>query len=224
MPLPELEDSGLRASLDRARVYRALARLFGPPDAQALDALRRNELPALRGALERLGSDAALTGAVDEVTRLLACADPGSLQRGFQATFEASGGLRCSPNEASHTADTPGHALTRTVEIADVAGFYRAFGVEVAPGTERPDHITAELEFMHLLAVKESVARSEGGEEEHVAVCRDAARTFLRDHLGRWAQRFAERLKEVADDSVYAAAGRLLGGFVASDAERLGAH
>jgi DMSO reductase family type II enzyme chaperone len=224
MPLPELEDLGLRASVDRARVYRALARLFGPPDAHALEALRQDELPALRGALERLGSDAALTGAADEVTRLLACADPGSLQRGFQATFEAGGGLRCSPNEAAHTADTPGHALTRTVEIADVAGFYRAFGVEVAPGTERPDHITAELEFMHLLAVKESVARSEEGDGERVAVCRDAVRTFLRDHLGRWAQRFAERLKEVADDPVYVAAGRLLRGFVARDAERLGAH
>jgi len=223
MPLPEIADSGLRASLDRARAYRVLARLFAPPEARSLDALRQNELPALIGALERLGSDAALMSAAEDLARLLADADPRSLQRSFEATFEASGGLRCSANEAAHTADTPGHSLTRTFEIADVAGFYRAFGVEVTPGTERPDHITAELDFMHLLAVKESVARSEEGEGEHVAVCCDASRTFLRDHLGRWTQRFAERLGEVAADPFYAAAGLLLGRFVSYDAERLGA-
>jgi TorA maturation chaperone TorD len=76
--------------------------------------------------------------------------------------------------------------MVKSFELADIAGFYRAFGVEITPGTERPDHIAVELEFMHLLAVKEVVAagREDGG--EHARICRDARATFFRDHLGRW--------------------------------------
>ena len=68
-------------------------------------------------------------------------------------------------------------------------------------------------------------ARSaESGAGETADICRDAARAFLRDHLGRWAGRLSERLEENAADPVYATAGRLLGRFVALDAEELGAE
>jgi len=96
--------------------------------------------------------------------------------------------------------------------------------VEVGSSGERPDHIAAELEFMNLLAVKECVALQEEGEGEHADVCRNASRTFLRDHLARWAPRLGECLAAAGGDAIYGTAGRLLGGFVTFDAERLDAE
>jgi TorA maturation chaperone TorD len=215
-------DTGALASLDRARVYRSLARVFLPPDAASLHGLRERDLPQLCEALSRLGEERALRDAADALRERLARTDLPCLQAAHQATFEASGGLRCPPNETSHTAETPQHALTRTFELADVAGFYRAFGVEVTPGTERPDHVSVELEFMQLLAVKEAVALGEEGEGESAEICRDASRAFLCDHLGRWAERFAERV-EAGSDPLFGAAARILRGFVAHEAARLGA-
>ena len=114
--------------------------------------------------------------------------------------------------------------LTRTFEMADVAGFYRAFGVEVGDGGERVDHITTELEFMNLLAVKESIALQEEGAGEHAETCRHASQVFLRDHLARWAPRLGESLAESEADPIYRSAGRLLGSFVAFDARRIDAE
>jgi TorA maturation chaperone TorD len=113
--------------------------------------------------------------------------------------------------------------LTRTFEMADVGGFYKAFGVELGDGGERVDHITAELEFMNLLAVKESIALQEEGCGEHSQTCRDASRVFLRDHLVRWAPRLGACLAEADGDPIYSSAGRLLGGFIVFDAEQIDA-
>lgn len=210
-------------SADRARVYRALAALFRRPEAASLRRLRERELPEGREALRRLRGAEALERALAEVADALAAAEPGEIRRAYERTFEPSGGLRCSPHETSHTAETAAHQMNRTYEMADVAGFYRAFGVEVAPGGERADHVAAELEFLHLLAVKAAVARAEEGEGAHLEVCRDAARSFLRDHVAPFAPRLAGCLEAKAAHPLYAAAGRALEGFVAMDAAALGA-
>ena len=139
------------------------------------------------------------------------------LRRGYHDAFDESSGLCGVPNEMAQLDGMPQLELTRTFELADVAGFYRAFGVQVSRGSERPDHITAELEFMPLLAVKEAIAIQEEGDGEHAEVCREAAGAFLQDHLGRWALRLGERLMAANPHPVYSAAGRLLSGFVAYD-------
>ena len=213
---------GALASEDRARVYRTLARLFRRPDVENVDSLQRHDFPELRAALGRLGASGDLKHAAKDLGASLAGASAEPLGRAYHETFEVSGGLRCSPHEMAYAAEPSPHALTRTFESADVAGFYRALGVDPTPETERADHIAVELEFMHLLAVKEAVARRSEGGGEHVDVCREAARTFLRDHLGRWATRLAECLEEAEIDPLYANAGRVLEGFVKLDAAWFG--
>ena len=79
--------------------------------------------------------------------------------------------------------------------LADISGFYNAFGV--APHGDRPDHISTELEFMHLLALKEHHALHHAGPEQ-VEICRDAQATFLRDHLLKWVDDFAEQMADRA--------------------------
>ena len=210
-------------ALRRAQAYRALAALLRPPEARTLDLLRRGELGTLAESLAELGAPAELAGLVGELRRALEAAELEELAREYDRLFEPSGGLACPPHETTLVADTPQEGLTRTFRMADVAGFYRAFGVEMRPGGGRPDHIAAELEFAHLLAVKELVALEEGDGEEAVAVCRDASRSFLRDHLHRFATRLADRLAEASPASAFALAGRLLGGFVDFDARSIGA-
>jgi hypothetical protein len=79
----------------------------------------------------------------------------------------------------------------RASQMADVAGFYRAFGVE--PGgerPERPDHVSIELEFVALLYRKSLVALA-AGDSENADVCCMAREAFVRDHVGWWMPTFA---------------------------------
>ncbi len=204
-------------SLDRARVYRALAQLFRAPDTDAVEALRESGLPELCQAVGRQAKESELVRAAAALNDLFNDRSVEQLRRGHHDAFDESSGVHCVANEMAQLGGMPQLELTRTFELADVAGFYRAFGVAVTPGSERADHITTELEFMHLLAVKESIALQEEGEGEHAEVCHNASRAFLQDHLGRWAPRLSECLVEANADPVYSAAGQLLGSFVTFD-------
>ncbi len=115
-------------------------------------------------------------------------------------------------------------------ELADIAGFYQAFGFKVGGlRRERPDHLATELEFLYVLALKEVYA-IEQGIDEHIEVCIEARRSFLQDHIGRWIGFFAESLAKLADslpDSIdqpqpYVWLARLAAAFVQAEAQHLG--
>jgi TorA maturation chaperone TorD len=222
-----MEDLAL--SQDRARVYRALAQIFRRPEAHSIQEACERNLPELCEALERLTSAASPAEASELLGEARALLDllPGrgveGLQRSHHGAFDESSGTRCAPTEMDQLGGVPQLELTRTFEMADVAGFYRAFGVAAVEGGERVDHIVTELEFMNLLAVKESIALQEEGAGEHSEICRHASRVFLRDHLARWAPRLGESLAASEGDPVYRSAGRLLGSFVAFDVRRIDA-
>jgi len=202
---------------DRALAYGALARLFLPPDPSLIEAMRDEGLPDLRDSLARLGGGADLPDRVERLAARFAGEDLEKLLRAYEEIFDPSGGPRCPLNETEYTAITPQHGLTKSFELADIAGFYRAFGVKMTPGTERPDNMAAELEFMHLLALKEIVAAGGQGDGEHLRVCSDARATFFRDHLGRWFGPFCERLREEGGP-VYGEAAAVLEGFLRLEA------
>lgn len=223
METDRVSDESIMRILDRARVYRVLAQLFHVPDASSVEALRERLLPELCGALERLARehDPETLEAAEALCELFNDSSAEQLRCGHHDAFDESSGMHCVPNEMAQLGGMPQLELTRTFELADVAGFYRAFGVKVRPGSERADHIITELEFMNLLAVKEAIALQEEGDGEHAEVCRDASRAFLEDHLGRWAPRLGERLVDASVHPVYRATGRLLASFVAFDAAQI---
>lgn len=208
----------LPISLDRARVYRALAGLFREPDVDSLARARQHDLPELCVALQRLAEDSDLVAEARSLCEQLDGVELDRLRNGYHHAFDESSGTRCAPTEMDQLDGPPQLEMTRTFEMADVAGFYKAFGVEVDPEGVRVDHITSELEFMNLLAVKESIALQDEGDGEHAQICRDASRAFLRDHLGRWAPRLGALLDESDADPVFSATGRLLRAFVGFDA------
>lgn len=95
----------------------------------------------------------------------------------------------CAWNDTTH----------RSQELADIAGFYRAFGLGPSRSApERFDHVSLEVEFVSMLLEKERWA-TENAEEEHLEVCRNARSAFLRDHASWWLPTFGRLLEKRAN-------------------------
>lgn len=107
-------------------------------------------------------------------------------------------------------------------ELADLLGFYTAFGFGLSEAQrEFPDHLAVELEFMSLLLLKVLYARKKEMAEAEV-LTRDAAAAFLRDHLGRWVEAFAERLQRETESASFRALARVLQTFLGEEWRLLG--
>lgn len=91
--------------------------------------------------------------------------------------------------------------LAKGKDLADVMGFYNAFGFELAgePAAEPPDHVAIELEFYALLLYKQAllVEDAEGWD-----IVQHARERFLVDHLGAYLAALAAR-PTVEADPVY---------------------
>ncbi|MCB0116463.1 MAG: molecular chaperone TorD family protein [Caldilineaceae bacterium] len=139
------------------------------------------------------------------------------LQAAHRRAFGAAGSL-CYETEYGLP-----HEFRQAQEMADICGFYRAFGFESGGELhDRPDHVAVEMEFMHVLALKEAYALHDHN-LEHAEVAVDAQRKFLEDHLGNWISLFAQSLRLNAGDELYPALSHFIEAFVGADARRLGA-
>lgn len=73
----------------------------------------------------------------------------------------------------------------RGVILADIAGFYAAFGVQPQGPDQRHDQLGRELEYMGVLQFVQARARNENNADgEQVAAA--AAEGFWREHLSQW--------------------------------------
>lgn len=202
-------DSGTAAALVlRGAVFGLCARLLGPvADSYSLE----GDLAALRTALDRLGEQRAL----DALDALAAVEvhDHDVLRTRWTRLFELGG---ASPYEMSYLRPGLGG---NTARLADVSGFYRAFGFRV--GDERPDHVVAELEFAAFLAFGEAHAR-ETGDTNGTAVFEHAMESFLGDHLGGWLDLLAERVEQSDPESHFAGVLRAAAAVVDEEAARRG--
>lgn len=128
----------------------------------------------------------------------------------------------CPPYETEYcSTEDP---FLRAQQLADVAGFYAAFGLQGGRARpDRPDHVTLELEFMAHLLFKQRLA-DDGTPEgcERAQTSADAAQRFFRDHLAWWMPSFATGLRSRAKDSFYAKIGKLLAAFLPTERCRYG--
>lgn len=79
--------------------------------------------------------------------------------------------------------------------LSELSSYYDAFGYKTST-EEVPDHIAVETGFMGYLCLKELYAR-ECGDTENAEVTADAARSFVDDHLSK----YAEKLDSLLSDS-----------------------
>jgi DMSO reductase family type II enzyme chaperone len=200
--------------LCRSALYEALALGFRRPTSETVARLATREGAGGLTVAARMLDAERLSGSVralaDADTRLVTLAP--AHERLFGHTVRGE----VSPYETEYGAD---ELFLQPRELADLGGFYAAFGLAVArDGRERPDHVCCECEFLMFLARKEAVARERGDalvEEE----TRRATRLFLRDHLGRFVPALAARLERADPGGFYGALGALARAFLARECE-----
>jgi len=203
----------IQERLERASLYRLLGGALARPQAgrlaelaEAAEALARAAEPAVAEPLARFAAAARDTDAA-------AIAD--------EYVFLFDRGARCPPYEGAW-GEAP-QLAGKAALLADVAGFYAAFGL--MPGEAQPDvedHIAAECEFMSALALKEAYALAES-DDEGAAITSAAQSRFVGDHLGRWSGIFADALNDASPLPYYGALAALLGAWVKAEIDRLGA-
>jgi DMSO reductase family type II enzyme chaperone len=203
-------------AIGRSIVYAFLSRGLAYPEPAQLGMLRERILPGV--------VDLELDGPVGEaiegaIPALQASSD--TLRAAHTAIFSLTVSADCPDYETAYLSRD---IFQQTQVMADVAGFYRAHGLEVgAQRIQRPDHITTELEYMGFLARKEAYAIEHLGPEQQ-EMAREAQQLFLRDHLACWAPSLGRRIA-ARDDNPYSPYGRLgsaLAAWVEADTEWLG--
>ncbi|MBM4120443.1 MAG: molecular chaperone TorD family protein [Nitrospira sp.] len=235
-PLPRaLKDSpAVERALGRSKLYLLISwSLLYPEDDEFLDYLQSGEfvedgeaaLEGLSAALAGQGGEkakqklAALRKHLESVEKWVAAECTHwkltDLQAEHRRVFSNVITLDCPPYETLFGND---HVFGQAHTMGDIAGFYKAFGLELSRDIhERLDHLSVELEFMHFLAYKESYARCHDGAEKTQIVV-DAQKKFVKDHIGRWVPLFARMLVKKADGGFFRHLAEFIADYIEFDA------
>ncbi|TEU00777.1 MAG: ethylbenzene dehydrogenase [Dehalococcoidia bacterium] len=178
------------AAAARSSLYRCLAAAFSFPTPELREAFASgqflDELLAAAPALPfPLPADDGLRG------------DPTltheELQQEYIRLFEVGPGRPpCPLYEGTHRSG-------RMKIMEELVRFYEHFGLRPEAG-DLPDHLCAELEFMHYLAFKEAAALHTGADSQPYRL---AQRDFLRRHLSRWLPKVRQRLERLDPPRLY---------------------
>jgi len=112
-------------------------------------------------------------------------------------------------------------SLSRHATMLQITAFYKHFGLEMdrqEGKSELPDHITAELEFLHFLTFKESQAR-ESDDRELLTGYLLAQNDFLQRHPLRWIPAFAEELQAIRPGTALAMFAEITAGILQEEAD-----
>lgn len=200
----------------RAALYSFVSALFSYPQTERFALLFNGDYRnRIRAACETFEADhqpgtEGLVDAADRIFRSLP-EDPEATEKAFIEVFGHTLSKKTAPYELEHLQTKEVYHLTQ--ELADINGFYRAFGLEIDT-KERADHIAVQAEFLAYLIMKEIHASNMTDGEENMTISREAQRHFWRDHFGRWVKGFCQTLSEQANVQPYRAATDFLGRFI----------
>ncbi len=218
-PVAIKDSPAVERALNRSKMYLLFSwSLLFPEDEEFLDYLQCGEfvedgraaLDGLRAALEGPGGDrtkqkiAALHKQLDQIEKLVSAECVNwkliDLQSEHRRVFTNVITLDCPPYETLFGND---HVFAQSHVMGDIAGFYKAFGVELSKDVhERLDHLSVEFEFMHFLTYKESYSRCHDGMEKTEIVV-EAQKKFVKNHVGRWVPLFSRMLSKKADSGLF---------------------
>lgn len=207
----------------RSFFHRFLAKAYEDPMSETWRWLTQAEtIHSLRAAIVFAGQSL-----LPSAETLISALQPGGFDSFLNAYLVAFGHAArgsCPLNEIEY-GDIKADPLFQPHRLADLAAFYRAFGLEVTEDAgERQDHLCLELEFMCVLASKEAYALEHQLDGDQLTQCRDAQKKFLREHLGRWTPAFARRLAAATNDPALRALAEFTRAFVESECVRFGVN
>jgi TorA maturation chaperone TorD len=217
--------------LARRACYRFAALALADPRTGSWNALSDPETQALvtQAAEVIRNEDAAVARPLGLGELPLAQLDPalvisrlprtaGALNELYEATFGLLGGSKCPPYETEYVPSK--FAFQRSNMLADVAGFYHAFGLQTSTShPDRPDHAALECEFLaQLLELQWRAGQSDSpnaaSQEE---VSRLAIERFLKEHVVWWLPAFARLLVRQDPGGFYEAVANFLAALVTAE-------
>lgn len=196
----------------RSRLYHRLADAYRWPVPDLPMVLMEME-----AALAELES-----GACDTAARLRAnlhgAADTRSLAIDHAALFLGPFLVPASPYGSVYLEDK---RQLMGVSTMDVRRHYHSLGLDLSPDfKEAPDHICAELEFMHVLVVR-GIAAIDAADHRLLMESIRHQRLFLERHLGVWVPAFTDKVIEHARTDYYRHLATVLRIYVTEDMEGL---
>ena len=222
-PAPTEDQATLQAAIDlavaRSFIHRFLAKAYEDPMQEGWRWLTLVQtINHLRAANAFIGQ--SLLSSAEALIDALQPAGFDSFLNAYLAAFSHAARGSCPLNEIEY-GDIKADPLFQPHRLADLAAFYRAFGLEVTTDAgERQDHLCLELEFMCVLAAKEAYAHEHQLDADQLAQCRDAQKKFLREHLGRWTPAFTRRLAAATNEPTLRALAEFTRAFIESECAR----
>jgi TorA maturation chaperone TorD len=207
----------------RAKVYKTLSYCFCYPDQkfftyakESLPKIMDYSLRALpyKGKLQDTYKHFKST-LLDELT-----AHPlEELQTEYTRLFICfAGGHSCYPYESIYI--DKGKRLMGNSTMA-VKRLYRDFHLRVSPYfPDLPDHIAAELEFMHFLSFNEDKFAAIG-KNQYRDFCLTNEMTFLEEHMLKWVPEFSECIKAESNLHLFKYLAQFTCNYLASEAKYL---
>src|SRR3989304_3385529 len=143
----KITEQAIHEAMARSYVYRLLSAAPLHPDAGFPSGMVKESISELQPILPSLidgeGAQVALRTMASHDFSLDA------LQTQYRQIFGHTISQECPPYETEYGS---AHVFQQAQRLSDIAGFYRAFGIEVsARAKERLDHIAVELAFMSFL-------------------------------------------------------------------------
>ena len=202
--------------LGRSILYRWGARLFVyPDDALIEDLCSGHTAEELSAAEAAVGADPELAEALDALRKTIGALDPRAPGLAEEYTFLFERDVHCPLYETSYRSE---REIVLTHDLAEISGFYGAFGVQVSSlHPDRADHLSLELDFLSFLCAKEAYAVEQGW-KGRAALTRKARLRFLQEHPAEWLPDFATRLTQHARLDFYPTAARFAQANVAAEA------
>jgi len=192
----------------RLEAYRLLADGYHRPEQSLLDGLAN-----LATCMEQVCSEAGKY--INSMQADMAdIAGPENLEIDYARLFVGPFNLLAPPYGSVYL---EGERQVMGFSTADVQKRYQAAGLDVATGfKDAPDHIAAELEFMHCLIFNTMEAANQG-DVNVIVTCLLSQQSFLEQHLGAWVQEFAGHVVDHAKTSFYRNLARATEAFIKDD-------
>lgn len=209
-------------TITRSNVYKLLSLGFRYPTPETFETFKNGELLSrLWDNISSLPYTKSLEieqgDLINKVQNDMAGASFTGFEVEYIQTFDAgSPEPPCPPYEGIYRKEE------RTEIMLEVSEFYKYFGLRINQEEgkcELPDHLCAELEFLHFLAFKEAQAR-DTNELELLKGYLMAQKDFLERHLMQWVPKFYDKLQSSKDvPSSYAQLARIMTVFIERDFE-----